>query len=288
MGGGYKSPPWPFKGRALYQLQLVKSKEARKYIPADLNMVDFFGYTLGGLYLARYDDSPVGTFDEAVVLAGLVWNPPTSCAWAGRVYVNNREARDHGIKECGLPSHFVGFSQMDAPKGSARRKQAQKKGCWWAEGRKGNVPGGTVALTAADSVLSTASMICEMDLPGVPPPGQWRGPKIRMALPSFSGLTAVRPQLLKYDIDMNAQVRLSAPIKLRAPPEAEEKKRRRDAQAVPSAAAFDVARLFVGPPLLTIAFDNLQMMAGAPKVVVPTPVSTPVPGVAGGLNWKSS
>ena len=74
-----------------------------------------------------------------------------------------------------------------------------------------------------------------------------------------SGLTAVRPQLLKYDIDMNAQVRLSAPIKLRAPPEAEEKKRRRDAQAVPSAAAFDVARLFVGPPLLTIALDNLQV-----------------------------
>lgn len=73
-------------------------------------------YTLGGLYLARYDDSPAGAFDEVrkplhlslclltraslqlVALAGLVWNPPTSCAWAARVYVNRESARKHGVK----------------------------------------------------------------------------------------------------------------------------------------------------------------------------------------------
>ena len=27
---------------------------------------------------------------QLVVLAGIVWNPPTSCAWAARVYVNNK------------------------------------------------------------------------------------------------------------------------------------------------------------------------------------------------------
>lgn len=47
-------------------------------------------YTLGGFYLARYDDSPAGAFDELVALAGLVWNAPTSCAWAARVFVNNK------------------------------------------------------------------------------------------------------------------------------------------------------------------------------------------------------
>jgi hypothetical protein len=47
-------------------------------------------HTLGGFYLARYEDSPVGAFEELVILAGLVWNPPTSCAWASRVYVNNK------------------------------------------------------------------------------------------------------------------------------------------------------------------------------------------------------
>jgi hypothetical protein len=76
-------------------------------------------YTLGGVYLARYDASPAGAFDEVgsrcsrcgrarltrvfrqtqlVVLAGLVWNPPGSCAWAARVYVSNADAQRHGVK----------------------------------------------------------------------------------------------------------------------------------------------------------------------------------------------
>ena len=95
MSGGYRDDdaPWSVRGRALYQLNLVKASDARKHVPADLKLVELFGYTLGGVYLARYDDSPAGVFDEMVALGGLVWNPPTSCAWAARVFVNNRDAR---------------------------------------------------------------------------------------------------------------------------------------------------------------------------------------------------
>ncbi len=76
--------------RALYQLQLVRACDARRFIPADLRLVELFGcaptpasaapappaeraaaaslgprrYTLGGVFLARYSDSPVGAFDE--------------------------------------------------------------------------------------------------------------------------------------------------------------------------------------------------------------------------------
>ncbi|GFH22807.1 uncharacterized protein HaLaN_20323, partial [Haematococcus lacustris] len=107
---GYSDPPWTFKGRALYQLQLVKSEEARKYIPDTFKLVELFGHTLGGFYLARYEDSPVGSFDELVTMAGLVWNAPTSCAWAARVYVNNKEARDHGLQCVGLPSRLATFT----------------------------------------------------------------------------------------------------------------------------------------------------------------------------------
>ena len=65
MGGGYGNDkaPWRFTGRALYQLNLVRSSEARKHVPKDLKLVELFGWTLGGVYLARYDDSPAGTFD---------------------------------------------------------------------------------------------------------------------------------------------------------------------------------------------------------------------------------
>ena len=29
----YGDPPWEFKGKALYQLSLIKSKEAKKHVP---------------------------------------------------------------------------------------------------------------------------------------------------------------------------------------------------------------------------------------------------------------
>ena len=41
--------------------------QARKFVPQDLPLVELFGYTLGGLYLARYEDSPAGKFDEVRV-----------------------------------------------------------------------------------------------------------------------------------------------------------------------------------------------------------------------------
>ncbi|KAH0459874.1 hypothetical protein IEQ34_010537 [Dendrobium chrysotoxum] len=100
---------------ALYQLHLVKAEIAHVFIPKEFKIVEAFGYTLGGFFLARYDDSPVAKFDEVmhvdllyelVVIAGTVWNPPTSCAWAARVIVNNEEACMHGRKV--LPfRHFV-------------------------------------------------------------------------------------------------------------------------------------------------------------------------------------
>lgn len=94
----YGKPPWIFKGRAFYQLNLVKAELARAFIPEEFRLVEAFGYTLGGFFLASYDESPAGVFDELVVIAGIVWNPPTSCAWAARVLVNSDEACIHGRK----------------------------------------------------------------------------------------------------------------------------------------------------------------------------------------------
>lgn len=108
---GYGEAPWIFKGSALYQLHLVKAETARACIPKEFKLVEAFGYTLGGFFLASYDDSPAGVFDELVVIAGLVWNRPTSCAWAAKVLVNSSEACDHGRKEVGLPSQVARISK---------------------------------------------------------------------------------------------------------------------------------------------------------------------------------
>ncbi|PKU70444.1 hypothetical protein MA16_Dca013480 [Dendrobium catenatum] len=116
LSSGYAmGPPWLFKGSALYQLHLVKAEIARVFIPKEFKIVEAFGYTLGGFFLARYDDSPVAKFDELVVIAGTVWNPPTSCAWAARVLVNNEEACRHGRKVKPF-RHFVDTFLWMGPK----------------------------------------------------------------------------------------------------------------------------------------------------------------------------
>ena len=125
MGRGYRDgdAPWRFGGRALYQLNLV-NRARRGNTSRRLEARGAFGYTLGGVYLARYEDSPAGTFDEMVALGGLVWNPPTSCAWAARVFVNDAGARAHGVKTCGLPSALARFDDDDDA------RNAETHG-WW-------------------------------------------------------------------------------------------------------------------------------------------------------------
>lgn len=219
MGGGYRDDdaPWRFRGRALYQLNLVKASEARKHVPADLKLVELFGYTLGGVYLARYDDSPAGVFDEMVALGGLVWNPPTSCAWAARVFVNNRDARAHGVKTCGLPSAFAAFDEARGgaethgwwkdtrPPSLAARVSSFARGGWRRLGKGERRPRPTnETLNLTDD---SGAEVCALALPPAGP--ALGGPRINMRLPSFSGRTDACPDLLKYSLDLRANVRLS-------------------------------------------------------------------------------
>ena len=97
---------WSFRGSAHYQFHLVRSSVARQFVPPDLPLVELAGYTLGGFYYANYADSPAGRMDELVVLSGLVWNAPTSCAWASHVFVDRRSAVSHGRRVFGLPSRL--------------------------------------------------------------------------------------------------------------------------------------------------------------------------------------
>ena len=222
-GGGYKASdaPWRFQGRALYQLNLVRASEARKHVPADLKLVELFGYTLGGVYLARYEDSPAGTFDEMVALGGLVWNAPTSCAWAARVFVSDAGARAHGVKTCGLPSAFATFAEKPPPEAEKPPAEASAPPAvattagWWkntsppsrvARVRDFFVAGGwRDALTRkrAEAKRSTSrstpraetlelrdesgAEVCSLAIPAAAP--ALSGPRIGMRLPSFSGRT---------------------------------------------------------------------------------------------------
>ncbi|KAL6572785.1 hypothetical protein OROMI_013743 [Orobanche minor] len=119
---GYGKPPWVFKGSALYQFHLVKSETARAFIPKEFKLVEAFGYTLGGFFLANYEDSPAGKFDEkdenksySECTCGHSRNclEPTYVVrvWAARVLVSSDKACIHGQKDIGLPSQIATFTK---------------------------------------------------------------------------------------------------------------------------------------------------------------------------------
>ena len=293
MGRGYRDgdAPWRFSGRALYQLNLVKSSEARKHVPKDLKLVELFGYTLGGVYLARYEDSPAGTFDEMVALGGLVWNPPTSCAWAARVFVNDAGARAHGVKTCGLPSALARFDDDDD---DARRGKTHG---WWKNVKPPSVFAKVRAFARGERAVckekkrasrsetvrlrdgDTGADVCSLALPGAG--AGPLGPRINVKLPSFSGRTEACPDLLKYSLDLRANVRLSGPIL--ADTEAETETAQTAAEATTSPAGAAPSAGFWAPtgdvrfpPALAAASAASLSLAQSP--VGQDPVASEVPG----------
>ncbi|GMH15092.1 hypothetical protein Nepgr_016933 [Nepenthes gracilis] len=225
---GYGKPPWKFKGSALYQLHLVKSEIAKALIPKEFRLVEAFGFTLGGFFLASYDDSPAGVFDELVVIAGIVWNPPTSCAWAAKVVVSSNEACQHGRDNVGLPSHVASFSKVGC---------CSEQRIIGTKGQQAGKANGFLNMIGMDSArfaakTREATRVTEMNGPAASDifsinliravPSQntrlWKGPLVRMSLPSFSGRTEYNPSLLKYSCQMKCRVRVVRPLNVSEEP----------------------------------------------------------------------
>ena len=228
-----------------------RASEARKHIPENLKLVSLFGWTLGGVYLARYRDSPAGQFDELVVLAGLVWNPPTSCAWAQRVYVNSRSARNHGLKAVGLPSRLATFTQAGAPADAAAGGRRRP---WWnapyaphAGGAAGHA---LVVHNAERGRRGKRGAVAELELP--PQQTGW-APSIPMALPNFSGNTPDHPGLLHYTCQMRSRVRLLPRARIRAVGAREEESGHED-----------VSSVVRGRPVVCIEFAGMEMHVPEP------------------------
>ncbi|KAJ4981680.1 hypothetical protein NE237_032517 [Protea cynaroides] len=221
LSSGYAKPPWLFSGSALYQLHLVKAETARAFIPKEFRLVEAFGYTLGGFFLAQYDDSPAGIFDELVVIAGIVWNPPTSCAWAARVLVNSHEACFHGRKFIGLPSQVAGFSKRTTAISERSRYKDNSFLNKIGFGTAFCNPKDRIDVQVAEIKDSSEIDFCCISLPTAVlesrSDSMWMGPIIKMSLPSYSGYTQYNPHLLKYSCQIKCRVRAVAPAKVSGP-----------------------------------------------------------------------
>ncbi|WIA32718.1 hypothetical protein OEZ86_005904 [Tetradesmus obliquus] len=300
----YAEAPWTFKGRALYQLQLVKADEARKHIPAELKLVEFCGYTLGGVYLARYDDSPAGAFEEAVIMAGLVWNAPTSCAWAARVFVNNKEARDHGIKSVGLPSRLASFQALSQAAGSSK--------AWWGSSAAPAAAGSSSSNSGAEVVALhnvdrgrralPGRPVAVLQLPAVARTG-FLGPRLRLSLPSFSGGTLEHPGLLQYSCDLRTSVMPVAPMTIQLPSsqdwqqqqqqQTKQQRTQQQQQQQQQQQHPEVLDLLLGgKPLVCLAFSDMEMRVEEPQrlalpaAAAPSRQHAAVPALAAMLPWS--
>ncbi|KAL3599368.1 hypothetical protein D5086_007286 [Populus alba] len=253
---------------ALYQLHLVKSETARAFIPKEFRLVEAFGYTLGGFFLASYEDSPAGVFDELVVIAGTVWNPPTSCAWAARVLVNSGDACDHGRKEVGLPSQVAKFSK----KITAVPRQRKSKFSGFLDkiglGTASSSTKSCMDVLVTETNDRSTTDICNINLTAVVPGmkfDKWKGPAIKMSLPSFSGRTEYNPSLLKYSCNIECRVRAVRAAKVSRPSltskqDAEESLSEHERQNL-------TISVMLSKPILALEFSCLSMQVEAPVVV---------------------
>jgi len=105
----FPSPPWSFpNARVLYQPTLVPIAAARAVTPTSgLTLLSLFGYTLGGLFLVEWTNSPIGPYREVAVLSGLVVRDFSIGAWASHIVVTSPDAVESGRELFGLPT-FLG------------------------------------------------------------------------------------------------------------------------------------------------------------------------------------
>ncbi|KAM3289954.1 protein NEOXANTHIN-DEFICIENT 1 [Capsicum chacoense] len=283
---GYGEPPWIFKGSALYQLHLVKAETARAFIPKDCRLVEAFGYTLGGFFLASYDDSPAGIFDELVVIAGLVWNPPTSCAWAARVLVGSDEACLHGRKVVGLPSQVGRFSKKItalpwAPK--SKSSSFLSRIGWRTSSNYRN----HMDIEVSEIKNQRAMSICNINLNATVSQQDskgWMGPFIKMSLPNFSGRTKYNSNLLKYSCQIECRVRAVQPANVLGPSalDADKENSSEDHSShgesigrAPTGTKrnFSISVL-LSKPILALEFNHLKMRVEAPTIVAASSQNT--------------
>jgi len=123
----YPPAPWSFSNaRVLYQPTLVRTSAARAVTPRDgLTLLSLFGYTLGGVFVVDWTESPVGPYREVAVLSGLVARGLSIGAWASHIVVTTPASVGGGRTIFGLPTVLgsVDFKAAEESDGDAWRRE---------------------------------------------------------------------------------------------------------------------------------------------------------------------
>lgn len=182
--------------------------------------------------------------NEMVALAGLVWDPPVSCACASHVYVDRAPVRHHGLSCCGLPFKLATFRERH----DTGRRLKKKEVPWWIHGNR--LDPNTQVLDVGVDVHATdgeRGHVCSITLPSIATMKTLAAP-LQMALSIFSGRVLHVPQLLKYALELKAKVRFVKPARI-DPGEMQETE--------PSQRTLALHGILSGRPLLAMSFEGM-------------------------------
>jgi acetoacetate decarboxylase len=102
--------PWVLRGRFVLAPGLVRSHEARRFLPSGAELVSLLpGLTLGGIALVDYVVSPVGPYHELLVIAGLARCDRRLGLFVSHAYVDSPLSRTAGRELWGLPKELAEF-----------------------------------------------------------------------------------------------------------------------------------------------------------------------------------
>ncbi|GER35528.1 pentatricopeptide repeat-containing protein [Striga asiatica] len=283
---------------ALYQLHLVKAETARALIPKEFKLVEAFGYTLGGFFLANYADSPAGNFDEYSILGRnkyyfvLTCGPSRNCLESSYILcvscsanlfrlmtldflVKSPLSQRWVFKLLRVPLVFLEDDNVMCQTQKVTALPVTRKGPFRSllskigmdDSRK-NVK--TCMDIHVEEMINNhkAMSLCSINLNAnalVAPQKdtkRWMGPAVKLSLPSFSGRTEFFPDLLKYSCQIECRLRAVQPAQVVGPLHVDDE----------STSETDIKRnhaisVMLSKPILALEFDCLNMKVDAPTVV---------------------
>lgn len=108
----YPPPPWRLRGDAAILLAPVRSAATRAvHLPPGLALVGAAGWTVGGVLLARYDETATLPYHELIVFSGLARPAGTVrlAAIVSHIYVDSEASMAGGRGIWGLPKELAEF-----------------------------------------------------------------------------------------------------------------------------------------------------------------------------------
>ena len=229
----YPPAPWSFSNaRVMYQPTLVRTSAARAVTPRDgLRLLSLFGWTLGGVFVVDWTESPVGPYREVAVLSGLVARGLSIGAWASHIVVTTPASVGGGRAVFGLPTVLgsVDFKAGEESDGDAWRREAGDALAWVRELLEDIAVAFKVGIGAAQPGIAEPAERLRRRVERVPTKrgfdfasdtdvaitgwDGWSdgalddGPSL--SLPSFSGRLAEFPELLRYPLKLGPASRVA-------------------------------------------------------------------------------